>query len=36
MQLQESYHKDGTGHTKGPPAENDRRPEREPEGPTLL
>ena len=25
-----------TKHAKGPPAENDRRPEREPEGPTVL
>ena len=25
------YHKDGTRHTKGPPAENDRRPGRGPE-----
>ena len=28
MQLQVFYHKDGTGCTKGPPAENDRRLER--------
>ena len=31
MQLQDFYHKDGTGHTKGPPAENDRRSARGPE-----
>ena len=31
MQLQDFYHKDGTGHTEGPPAENARRPERGPE-----
>ena len=31
MQLQNVYHEDGTGHTKGPPAENDRLPERRPE-----
>ena len=29
MQLQDFYHEDGgTRHTKGPPAENDRRPAR--------
>ena len=31
MQLPDFYHKDGTRHTKGPPADNDRRPERGPE-----
>ena len=31
LQLQDFYHKDGTRHTKGPPAENDRRPEGGPE-----
>ena len=31
MQLPNFYHEDGTGHTKGPPAENDRRPEKGPE-----
>ena len=31
MQLQDFYHKDGTGHTKGPLAENDRRPAGGPE-----
>ena len=34
MQLQDFYHKDGgTRHTKGPPAENDRRPARRARGP---
>ena len=34
MQLQNLYHKDGgTRHTKGPPAENDRRPARRARGP---
>ena len=33
MQLQVVYHKDGTGHKKGPPTENDQRPER---GPKVL
>ena len=33
MQLQDFYHKDGgTRHTKGPPAENDRRPARRARG----
>ena len=36
LQLQNFYHKDGgTGHTKGPPAENDRRPARRARGPIL-
>ena len=36
MQLQNVYHKDGgTGHTKGPPAENNRRPARIVRGPIL-
>ena len=36
MQLQNFYHKDGsTGHTKGPPAENDRRNARRARGPIL-
>ena len=36
MQLQDFYHKDGgTRHTKGPPAENDRRPARRARGPKL-
>ena len=37
MQLQDYYHKDGrTRHTKGPPAENSRRPARRARGPILL
>ena len=37
MQLQGFYHKDGsTRHTKGPPAENDRRPARRARGPIWL
>ena len=37
MQLQNFYHKDGgTRHTKGPPAENDRRPARRARGPIWL
>ena len=37
MQLQDFYHKDGrTRHTKGPPAENSRRPARRARGPILL
>ena len=36
MQLQDFYHNDGgTGHTKGPRAENDRRPARRTRGPKL-
>ena len=36
MQLQDFYHKDGrTRHTKGPPAENSRRPARRARAPTL-
>ena len=36
MQLQDFYHKDGgTRHTKGPPAENDRRPARRARSPRL-
>ena len=36
MQLEDSYYKDGgTRHTKGPPAENDRRPARRARGPIL-
>ena len=36
MQLQNFYHEDGgTRHTKGPPAENSRRPARRARGPTL-
>ena len=31
MQLQDFYHKDGTRHTKWPPADNDRQPGRGPE-----
>ena len=37
MQLQNFYHKDGgTRHTKGPPAENDRRPARRARGPNPI
>ena len=36
MQLQDYYHKDGgTGHIKGLPAENDRRPASRARGPKL-
>ena len=28
MQLEDFHHKDGSRHTKGPPAENDQRPAR--------
>ena len=31
MQPEDFYHKDGTGHTKWPPAQNERRPTRGPE-----
>ena len=36
MQLHNLYHRDGgTRHTKGPPAENDRRPARRARSPRL-